>query len=34
LDVFAADNELGKAARRRAAAQATLFDLTTTDNTD
>ncbi|HEU4833622.1 MAG TPA: DNA mismatch repair protein MutS, partial [Pyrinomonadaceae bacterium] len=34
LDVFAADNELGKAARRRAAAQATLFDLTTTDNTE
>ncbi|MEN3330216.1 MAG: mismatch repair protein MutS, partial [Acidobacteriota bacterium] len=34
LDVFAADNELGKAARRRAAAQATLFDLTTADNTD
>jgi DNA mismatch repair protein MutS len=34
LDVFAADNELGKAARRRAAAQATLFDLTTTDDTD
>jgi DNA mismatch repair protein MutS len=34
LDVFAADNELGKAARRRAAAQATLFDLVTTDNTD
>jgi DNA mismatch repair protein MutS len=34
LEVFAADNELGKAARRRAAAQATLFDLTTTDNTD
>ena len=33
LDVFAADNELGKAARRRAAAQATLL-LTTTDNTD
>ena len=34
LDVFAADNELGKAARRRAAAQATLFDLVTTDDTD
>jgi DNA mismatch repair protein MutS len=34
LEVFAADNELGKAARRRAAAQATLFDLVTTDNTD
>ncbi|HSE17521.1 MAG TPA: DNA mismatch repair protein MutS [Pyrinomonadaceae bacterium] len=31
LDVFAADNELGKAARRKAAAQATLFDFTTTD---
>ena len=31
LDVFAADNELGKAARRRAAAQATLFDLTNAD---
>jgi DNA mismatch repair protein MutS len=34
LDVFAADNELGKAARRRAAAQATLFDLVTADDTD
>ncbi|HET6972508.1 MAG TPA: DNA mismatch repair protein MutS [Pyrinomonadaceae bacterium] len=34
LDVFTADDELGKAARRRAAAQATLFDLTTTDDTD
>ncbi len=34
LDVFAADNELGKAARRRAAAQASLFDLVTTDDTD
>jgi DNA mismatch repair protein MutS len=34
LDVFAADNELGKAARRKAAAQATLFDLVTTDDTD
>jgi DNA mismatch repair protein MutS len=34
LDVFEADNELGKAARRRAAAQATLFDLVTTDDTD
>jgi DNA mismatch repair protein MutS len=31
LEVFAADSELGKAARRRSAAQATLFDLTTTD---
>ena len=34
LEVFAADSELGKAARRRAAAQATLFDLVTTDDTD
>jgi DNA mismatch repair protein MutS len=34
LDVFEADNALGKAARRRAAAQATLFDLVTTDDTD
>ena len=34
LDVFAADDELGKAARRRAAAQATLFDLVTADDTD
>ncbi|HSL54615.1 MAG TPA: DNA mismatch repair protein MutS [Pyrinomonadaceae bacterium] len=34
LDVFAADSELGKAARRRAAAQATLFDLVATDDAD
>jgi DNA mismatch repair protein MutS len=34
LDVFAADDELGKAARRRAAAQATLFDLVNADDTD
>jgi DNA mismatch repair protein MutS len=34
LDVFASDTELGKAARRRAAAQATLFDLTNADNAD
>jgi len=34
LEVFAADSELGKAARRKAAAQATLFDLVTTDDAD
>jgi DNA mismatch repair protein MutS len=34
LDVFAADDELGKAARRRAAAQATLFDLTISPETN
>jgi DNA mismatch repair protein MutS len=34
LDVFAADNELGKAARRKAAAQASLFEIGNADDTD